>query len=116
MDVNVLALFIPIISILVTGAAVIYYLWAQNKERLAMIEKGVDPTKFQRRKINKDSAAKWGIVLIGGAFGIIMKEILFQYISLNEVSLFLISVLFLTGIALLIYYFTIGKKSEQKGE
>ncbi|MDI3525929.1 MAG: hypothetical protein PWR03_112 [Tenuifilum sp.] len=117
MDVNVLALFIPIISILVTGAAVIYYLWAQNKERLAMIEKGVDPSKFIRtRPVNNNSVAKWGLLLIGVAVGIIVGAILQHFTKLDEGALMFASILLFGGLGLLTYYFTVGKKSEQKGE
>ncbi|QKG78771.1 DUF6249 domain-containing protein [Tenuifilum thalassicum] len=117
MDVNVLALFIPIISILVTGAAVIYYLWAQNKERLAMIEKGVDPSKFIRnRPVNHNSVAKWGLFLIGVALGILVGAILQQYTRLDESALMFASILLFGGLGLLSYYITIGRKNENKQE
>lgn len=115
MDTEKLALLIPIISVLVTGAAIIYAIWAQNRERLAMIEKGVDPSIFTRRRTNK-TVAKWGMFLVGIALGLIVGALLIHYTTLSEPALMFASVLFFGGLGLLTYYFTVGQSKDSQNE
>ncbi len=113
MDTEKIALLIPIISVLVTGAVIIYAIWTQNKERLAMIEKGIDPLKFSRRPANQKTVAKWGMLFVGIALGIIVGALLIHYTTLSEPALMFSSIIFFGGISLLIFYFTIGQKKDE---
>ncbi len=49
---------------------------AQNRERMAMIEKGVDPKFFESPKTSsKARALKWGLLLVGVGLGIFLAGI-----------------------------------------
>lgn len=50
----------------------IYYL--RNRERMAMIERGMDPHKQQER--NPNAILTWGLLLIGSGLGLFLAYIL----------------------------------------
>lgn len=109
---EVIAVFIPIVAILVSGIALVYALWAQNRERMAMIEKGMDVSDiYKKRPGNPNSAAKWGFLLVGVALGLIIGAILIHYTALAEPAVMFSTIFLFGGLGLLIYYFTIGKKN-----
>ncbi|HPD95590.1 MAG: hypothetical protein H6537_07560 [Bacteroidales bacterium] len=111
MNAPVLALLIPIIAILVSGFAIIYAIWAQNRERITAIQKGIDLSSYKlRRKNNPHASAKWGMLLVGIALGIIVGALINHYSSLSEPAVMISSILLFGGCGLLTYYFTIGVK------
>lgn len=108
----ILALLIPIVAILVSGGALVYSIWAQNRERMAMIEKGLDVSDiYRKRPSNPNSIAKWGFLLVGVALGLIIGAILIHYTALAEPAVIFSSIFLFGGLGLLIYYFTIGNKN-----
>ncbi|MGE0078523.1 MAG: DUF6249 domain-containing protein [Bacteroidales bacterium] len=109
---EVIAVFIPIVAILVSGIALVYALWAQNRERMSMIEKGMDVSSiYRRRESNPNAVAKWGFLLVGVALGLIIGAVLIHYTALAEPAVMFSSIFLFGGLGLLIYYFTIGKKN-----
>ena len=83
----------------------IYALVALNvrrKERMALLEKGADPSIFHEPKREKITSLKYGLFLIGIALGIFMGNILEETTRLEpEVTYFSMIFLF-GGIALVI--------------
>ncbi|BDX37404.1 hypothetical protein CYCD_07590 [Tenuifilaceae bacterium CYCD] len=108
---SILAIFIPIVAIIVSGGALIYALWAQNRERMAMIEKGMDVTSIYKKRSNPTAVAKWGFLLVGVALGLIIGALLIHFTALSEPAVMFSSIFLFGGLGLLIYYFTIGKKN-----
>lgn len=109
---EVIAVFIPIVAIIISGLALIYALWTQNRERMAMIEKGMDVSAiYKRRQGNPHSVAKWGFLLIGVAVGLLVGALLIHYTQLSEPAIMFSSIFLFGGIGLLIYYFSIGRKN-----
>ena len=75
-----------------------FYFRVRNKERMAMIEKGVAlPPK---PKSNPIRALKAGIFLVGIALGIFVGHILGKYTDVDEVVAFFVMILLFGGIAL----------------
>ena len=86
----------------------VIHLNIKRKERMALLEKGADPSIFNfENKGNKMVTLKWGLILIGLALGLLLGRILEVYGVFNhaeEVGYF--SMLFLFGgIALVVSYF-----------
>lgn len=109
--------FTPIFVLLVIGGTIygLVYLNIRKKERMAMLEKGADPTMFQAETSNITSL-KWGLVLIGISLGLFAGRVLenteaFQYAV--EVGYFSMIFLF-GGLALVISYFLEKKQKEKK--
>lgn len=62
---------IPIVLFLAIFASLYVFLTTRNKERLALIEKGADPSLFRLRDANSGySNFKYGLFFIGIALGI----------------------------------------------
>ena len=100
----------PIFILLVIFGFVyaVIHLNIRRKERMALLEKGADPSIFNiETKGNKMATLKWGMILIGLSLGLLLGRILEVYGVFNhaeEVGYF--SMLFLFGgIALVISYF-----------
>ena len=88
---------------------------ARNKERLALIEKGMDPSQADARKYNQPSygALMWGLLLVGVAFGAFVGTSIAQNYGHYGGFIIHASGMFFGGIGLLIYYF-IRRKIENK--
>lgn len=88
---------------------------ARNKERMALIEKGMDPSMADAKKYNQPSfgALMWGLLLVGVAFGAFVGTSIAQ--NYGHYGGFVIHALgmFFGGVGLLIYYF-IRRKTESK--
>lgn len=52
----------------------IYYL--RNREKMAMIERGMDPGIGMRKSINRNSVLTWGLLLIGAGIGLFLAYVL----------------------------------------
>ena len=87
---------------------------ARNRERMAMIEKGISPKDFLvNRKPNSYGILKWALLLVGVGFGLFIGSVLETYTSIQEVPAYFASALFFGG-AGLFAAFTIAKKAEEK--
>lgn len=87
---------------------------ARNRERMAMIEKGVDPKTFMSdRKPNSYGILKWALLLAGLGFGLFIGSLLETYTSIQEEPAYFASALFFGGLGLFLS-FQIAKKAEEK--
>jgi len=86
----------------------IFHLFIRRKERLALIEKGVTASIFNK-DANVSPSLKYGILFIGIAIGFLMGEILYQNTSINEGVSYLSMIFLFGGAALLAYYFIARK-------
>ena len=110
--------WIPIIAIIATFGTtfglVFYYLHTRNKQRLAMIEKGADPSLFYSKpKINKFGFLKWALLMIGIGFGFLMGSILTTYADAKD-EIFFAMILLFGGLGLLVYFFIV--KNDKSGD
>ena len=110
--------WVPIIAIIFTfGTAfgvIFYYLHTRNKQRLAMLEKGVDPRTFcPKPTANKFASLKWSLLLIGVAIGLFIGSVIEHSTDLEEGAQFAMVLLF-GGLGLLAYFFIV-RKNDQDG-
>ena len=86
------------------------YFTTRNKERLAMIEKGADPSIFAspKRKLGR----KIGLLAIGGAIGLLVGQSLVVYGGVQEEIAIISMVLLFAGSSLVIEHFLEKKDSD----
>jgi hypothetical protein len=93
----------------------IVYIFVRKKERLAMIEKGVDASLFTvKKKISGD--LKWGLLFVGIGVGILLGKIFAAYTLLGEEASMFSMICLFGGLSLMIFHFierSLEKKNEQ---
>lgn len=87
-----LAVTVPIIGLFVM---LVYLRRIENSERLAMIEKGVDPTLFARRQRNTSFPLRVSLLCMGVGIGFLLGYFLDRAYKMEEVAYF--SMLFIFG-------------------
>jgi hypothetical protein len=110
----------PIFVLLIIFGSIvtIVYFGIRKKERMAMMERGVDPAIFHTPAKKNTTALKYGILLVGVALGILLGKILATtnaFMYEEEVAYFSMIFLF-GGLSLLIYHFLSKKMNEEEGK
>lgn len=96
MEVETLGVMIPIIFIIGVVVIVLYLRKYENQERMAMIDKGVDPQFFNVKKTgNNIVPLRASLLFIGAGLGILMGYFLDRAFDMEEVAYF--SMLFIFG-------------------
>jgi len=114
MDKNIIEmLFEPIMAVLGIGFGfvVLYIVFRaiqmKNKERLSLIEKGMDPSLASSKLLkNKQDNKKNGLILVGVALGIIVGYILNTTLNIPDFVAYSSMILFICGIFLLYYHYS----------
>jgi hypothetical protein len=92
MEVETLGVMIPIIAIVGLFTMIVYLRKYENQERMAMIDKGVDPQLFNIKKLrNTFGPLRASLLLIGGGVGLFLDQAFYM----EEVGYF--SMLFIFG-------------------
>jgi hypothetical protein len=110
MDGNLVPIIL-FISMFGSAFGIVYVaITARNKERLALIEKGMDSSIFQTQETHgRYNALKWGLVIVGVGIGLIFGNIFdMNGIMDEEVAYFAMTLVF-GGLGLLVYYLLIRK-------
>jgi len=85
---------------------------ARNRERMAMIEKGVDPKEFlSAGKVNTYGILKWALLLVGVGLGLFIGNLFQAYTQLDEEAAYFASALLFGGLGLVLA-FVITKKGQ----
>ena len=94
----------------------IVYLGVRRKERMAMMEKGIDPSTFIAPKKASSAALKYGILLISIALGIFVgKWVASTEMFMYEEEAAYFSMIFLFGgLGLVIYHFMSRKMDAEE--
>jgi len=96
MEVAQLGVMIPIIAIAGAFTMIIYLRKYENQERMAMIDKGVDPQFFNiRRQRNTSGPLRASLLLVGAGIGLLFGYFLDETFGMQEVAYF--SMLFIFG-------------------
>jgi len=100
---------IPIAFFLIIFGIVYLYLSTRNRERLALIEKGVDAGIFMSGK--QSSAPVWkvlilnlSLLLMGIGVGVFIALLLATYTSLNSDGIYPATIFFMAGMGLFAGY------------
>jgi hypothetical protein len=101
-----------VLGIIFGAIVAIVFIGTRRKERMAMLEKGVDASVFFSKKSSSNEyALKYGLLLIGVALGILVGNLLAAsapFAEAEEAAYFSMIFLF-GGLALLINYFVARK-------
>ena len=110
-EVALVSLLIPILTSIGFFITVIYIRKFQNLERMAIIEKGLDPALF-----NKESSSaptlRWALLLIGSGLGLFIGYFLNYSWNTREVGYFSMVFIF-GGIGLGLAYLIEEKKTKR---
>ena len=109
---------IPVSFFLMVFAIVYIAVTTRNRERLAMIEKGVDPKLFTTEprpvRISGYATFKWGLFMVGLAVGLFFGMLLEQYTDLPEGPVYPTMILLFGGIALILAYLWKGRLDKNR--
>ncbi len=107
-----IALFATIFGIIFVAVS------ARNKERMALIEKGMDASIFKeaRDTHGRYNALKWGLVIVGVGIGLILGNIFDIHGVMDDDVAYFAMVFVFGGLGLLTYYLLIRKIKPEKEE
>ena len=93
----IMGILMVIIAIIGAYVMIIYLRKYANEERMAMIDKGVDPHLFHVKKVRRDTSLplRVSLLLIGAGIGLLFGHFLDQSFYMEEVGYF--SMLFVWG-------------------
>lgn len=100
----------------IPAALVISYYFsrkARHGERLALIEKGADPSTFMNEETPSNNALMWGMLILGVGLGLFLGYILSVITSMGEQYLMPALALVFGGLGL-IGFFIYRKKAETR--
>ena len=89
-----------------------YVTAARNKEKMALIEKGVDITQIYQKKDFRNSTLKSGMFLVGIAIGLFFGYFLTEISSINEVVSYFTMILLFGGASLIIFHWYNNKQPD----
>jgi len=112
MDVAVLGVMIPIIGIVGAIFLLGYLRKFQNMERMAIIEKGLDPSIFKIER-SPSGALRASLLLIGAGIGLLLGYWLDYSFGMDDVAYFSMIFIF-GGIGLGLAYILEEKKNREE--
>jgi hypothetical protein len=109
-------IIVPIVLFGGTAAVLWTFFEGRHKERMAMIEKGVNPADFKPAAPSRFwqgsvlGNLKWGLLLVFAGAGWLLGEQLQYSFGFREESAVFGTILIAGGLALIIFYFIAAKK------
>lgn len=91
----------------------IVYILVRRKERLQMIERGVDASLLESKR-RSPSDLKWGMIFVGIGIGILLGKIFASYSSLGEEASFFSMICLCGGLSLVIFHLLARKMEERE--
>ena len=89
----------------------------QNRERMALIEKGIDPATIKKEKPVSADPLFWGLLLLGIGSGSFCGNIIWHQFSWTTEKVIVDSTACIGGgIALIIYYVINGARNRNKAQ
>jgi len=115
---EIIAVMIPIISTIGLFTMIIFLRYYSNIERMAMIERGMNPSLNKpARRINPSTTLRFALLSIGAGLGILFGNTLANSTNMNEEVAFFSMILIFGGIGLLASYMVelrMAKQEDQK--
>lgn len=88
------------------------YLMTRYRERMSMLDKGIDPSQFPAKSNSKSQSLKVGMLFVAIAIGILVGNLLYKNDLLDKSVAYFSMILLFGGISLIIH-FLIEKKSNK---
>ena len=85
---------------------------ARNREKMALIEKGVDISEIYQKKDYRNATLKSGMFLVGVAVGLFMAYFLTVITSINGVVSYFSMILLFGGLSLIVFHWYNSKQPE----
>lgn len=108
-------ILVPIVFFLVAFGIVYVAVTAKNRERMAMIEKGIKPGESNGKK-NTGLLLKWSLLVVGLGVGFFVANLLETYTILEKEPAYFGSVLLFGGLGLLLAYLILKKGEQAQNE
>jgi hypothetical protein len=103
---------VPVVFFASLFGVIYIHLTTRHRERMSLIEKGADPSLFQRAKQIPSYTLRFGLLCVGISLGVILGNILKEALPNFEEGAAIVSMIFLFGgISLIVSYF-LEKKLE----
>ena len=112
MDVAIMGTMIPIIFMIGLFITVVYIRKFENLERMAMIDKGLDPAIFKKESSSAPTL-RWALLFIGGGIGLLLAYFLDRAWNMEEVAYFSMVLVF-GGSGLALAYLIEEKKLKKQ--
>lgn len=94
-------ILVPIASLAAIFAIIYIVVSARNRERMAMIDKGVNPKDFLvQKKVSVYSVLKWALLLVGLGLGLFLASLFDTYTSIPQEPVYFACSLFFGGLGL----------------
>jgi len=93
--------------------AIYYNVKARNKERMALIERGVDLSEIYKKKETGHGFFKFGMILIGIALGLVFGVIFSKLELFPPVVSYFAFILLFGGISVLVANYLVSKKKNE---
>jgi hypothetical protein len=105
-----------ILGIIFGAIVAIVYIGNRKKERMAMLERGVDPSKFLSSGKSSAQSLKYGILLIGLGLGILVGRLLTytEAFSHEKEAAYFSAIFLFGGAALVLAYFMEKRRSDNR--
>ncbi len=114
--------FIPIFLFCAIAVVLWKFFEGRHKERIAMIEKGINPADFKSTSPFRMwqgstlSNLKWGLLFVFAGIGLLVGQQLEYYFGFHEETAIFGSILIFGGLALIVFYLIASKKLKEKKE
>jgi hypothetical protein len=109
----VFGLGIPLLMAIGLFVMIVYLRKYENVERMAIIERGLDPKMFKRDKNSAPSPVlRWALLLIGAGLGLFLGYFLDEVFRMEAAGYFA-SLMIFGGVGLVIAYVIEGKKAKE---
>jgi hypothetical protein len=115
MDPLLVGILVPLGSFAMVFGIVYLIVTARNKERMALIERGADPSLFESvKKGNSNRVLKWGIFLVGIGLGITVAYMLVKNDVMDEDAAYFSMIFIFGGLALVGTHLFLRKQESQE--
>lgn len=111
----IVGLLVPLGAFAMIFGIVYMKVTARNRERLALIERGADPSLFETVKGRSSyGILKWGLFLVGIGLGFIIGDIVVKNGVMNEDYGYVSMICVFGGLALVASHFLLSKREKEE--
>jgi len=111
----VIGLLVPLGAFAMIFGIVYMVITARNKERLALIERGADPSLFETVKKNQPNRVmKWGLFLLGVGLGFVVGDMMVKNGMMSEDYAYVSMICVFGGIALIVAFFLQRRQEKEE--
>lgn len=104
-------IIVPIAAFALAFGIVYIVFSTRHRERMNMIEKGIDPKTFVKPPSqNRGALVKWGLLLVGLGLGFFVGNLFDTYTTMEEGPAYFGSVILFGGLGLVLAYLLTKKK------